>query len=100
MKKTILTITITAIVTTAIIIGLSLWITNKSNGNERDFYNGFMDGCTEESPEFENYCECSYNQLLYKKGLGYMEEVGREYNQTGKLPPEVNDIISVCFAQI
>lgn len=76
-------------------------IENQSlRGNyDYDYREAYLEGCVDGSTSSfrRDFCECTYDTLARKYGVGRIVEIGLEYNETGVVPQEMNEAVNECF---
>ena len=56
---------------------------------------GFTDSCVNKSTNYA-FCSCSFDGIVKKLGVDGFIEMSKTYSSTGKMDPEVSNIISGC----
>jgi hypothetical protein len=59
--------------------------------------NNFMDGCLEASGGQQEYCSCVLDALEETYTLEEFDEIERQLDDTGVMPPEVESMIEACI---
>lgn len=70
---------------------------NEQTTIEQEFKKGYMNGCTDGTPEMERYCECTYDHLTTYSTVPKLLEDAIEYEQTNKFTPAMNKALNYCL---
>ncbi|WP_299486978.1 hypothetical protein [Acaryochloris sp. IP29b_bin.137] len=84
----------------------SFYQRENSHSYPQKHINAFMDGCVQsggadlEQEQIKSLCTCSINELQEQYTFGEFRKLGKKYETSKVLPPELQDIVMSCAQKL